>query len=206
MHHIHTTCGFVVGSKNHGEANKIIHIFTHDLGLIVAIAQGIRFEKSKLRYNIRDYTFSKFSLIKGREFWRITGVEELLLSDIPAPQNDVSTYIGLRSSEKYLIMNRIALIILRLVQGEERHKEIYDCLWNFANFQLDNNCSRDFLATAESLLVIRILHRLGYIAENHGFSKEVTDSNFSKDIIDRIITKRVDINRAINSALRESHL
>jgi hypothetical protein len=62
------------------------------------------------------------------------------------------------------------------------------------------------LATAESLLVVRILHRLGYIADNSEFGKEIIGSDFQKEIIDRIITKRVDINRAINNALRESHL
>lgn len=206
MHHIHTTYGLVIQSRPHGEANKIIHIFTRDLGLIVAIAQGIRFEKSKLRYNIRDYHFSKFSLIQGREFWRITGAEELFLSDEHVLQTDLTTGSENRSSAKYRIMNRVALVILRLVHGEEKHQEIYDCLWNFANFQIDNNCSQDFLATVESLLVIRILYRLGYIAENHQFSKDVEDLNFNKDIIDLLITKRADINRAINNALRESHL
>ncbi len=211
MHHIHTTQGFVVQSRNHGEANKIIYIFTRDLGLVVAIAQGIRFEKSKLRYNIRDYNFSKFSLIQGREFWRITGAEELFLSDEHVLQTDLTTgsetrSSANRSSAKYYIMSRVALVILRLVHGEEKHQEIYDCLWNFANFQIDNNCSQEFLATAESLLVVRILHRLGYIADNSEFGKEIIGSDFQKEIIDRIITKRVDINRAINNALRESHL
>ncbi len=206
MYHIHTTQGFVVQSRNHGEANKIIYIFTRDLGLVVAVAQGIRFEKSKLRYNIRDYNFSKFSLIQGREFWRITGAEELFLSGEHVLPTDLTTGLETRSSAKYRIMNRVALVILRLVHGEEKHQEIYDCLWNFANFQIDNNCSQEFLATTESLLVVRILQRLGYIADNSEFGKEIIGSDFQKEIIDRIITKRVDINRAINNALRESHL
>ena len=51
----------------------MISIFTRDLGLVFASAQGIRFEKSKLRPFTRDYSFGQFSFVKGKEYWRLTG-------------------------------------------------------------------------------------------------------------------------------------
>jgi hypothetical protein len=78
VHHVHTTDGFTIGSKPYGEAGKIVFIYTRDLGFLTAIAQGIRLEKSKLRYSIRDYGFASFSLVHGKEFWRIVGASEML--------------------------------------------------------------------------------------------------------------------------------
>ncbi len=196
MHHIHTTDGLVIQSRNHGEANKIVHIFTRDLGLIVAVVQGIRFEKSKLRYNIRDYTFSSFSLVHGKEFWRIVGAEEL---------PEFLGNEGLRST-KVVIFNRVSSLLLRLVLGEEKHEDLFDCLWNFAKFEIPNDASQDFLSIVESLLVVRILYRLGYVGRNQQLDGELITSSFDADRITSLIPERVNINRLINNALRESHL
>src|SRR5690349_11857408 len=72
MYAIHTTPGFIIGSRPYGEAGKMLSIFTRDLGLVLAAAQGIRLEKSKLRYSAQDYSFGTFSLVRGKEFWRLT--------------------------------------------------------------------------------------------------------------------------------------
>ena len=60
MHPIHTTLGFVINSRPYGEAGKLLSIFTRDFGLVLANAQGIRLEKSKLRPFIQDYSFGYF--------------------------------------------------------------------------------------------------------------------------------------------------
>ena len=72
MHAIHTTPGFIIGSRPYGEAGKMLSIFTRDFGLVTATAQGIRLERSKLRYHAQDLSFGSFSLVRGREFWRLT--------------------------------------------------------------------------------------------------------------------------------------
>ena len=76
MHPIHTTPGFIIGSRPSGEAGKMISIFTRDLGLVFASAQGIRFEKSKLRPFTQDYSFGQFSFVRGKEYWRLTSAQE----------------------------------------------------------------------------------------------------------------------------------
>ena len=50
MHPIHTTPGFIIASRPYGETGKILSIFTRDIGLVGAVAQGIPFEKTKIRY------------------------------------------------------------------------------------------------------------------------------------------------------------
>ena len=73
-----TTPGFIIGSRPRGEAGKLLSIFTRDLGLVLASAQGIRLEKSKLRYAARDYSFGEYSFVKGKEFWRLTDARDFV--------------------------------------------------------------------------------------------------------------------------------
>lgn len=195
MHHIHTTEGLVIYSRVHGEANKLVYIFTRDLGLVIAIAQGIRLEKSKLRYNICDYQIAKFSLVHGKEFWRIVGATEIKTNRI-AP-NDVY----------YAIFVPISLMLKRLIQGQESHPEIFDYLQNCADFVSKIKDSKlDFFATIESLLLIRILFRLGYIDNKNGLISILNSSDFTIEIINDLISKRIEMNKIINNALRESQL
>lgn len=196
MHHIHTTEGLVIYSRTHGEANKLIYIFTRDLGLIMAIAQGIRLEKSKLRYNICDYQISKFSLVHGKEFWRIVGVTE------------IETNRDLSNKVYYNIFVPISSMLRRLIQGQEPHPEIFDCLQNCAGFIYSSNQDDkpELFSTTESLLLMRILFRLGYIGDQNSLIDFLTNSDFNKDMIIELVSKRVEMNKIINNALKESQL
>ncbi len=57
MHHIYHTEGIILGSKNYGEAGKYYSIFTRDLGMIYASAQGVRKMSSKLRFILQDFAY-----------------------------------------------------------------------------------------------------------------------------------------------------
>ncbi len=72
MHHIHHTNALILGSRNRGEANRVFTILTREMGLIHAVAQGVRLNKSKLRYALTDYSYAKIDLVRGKEVWRIT--------------------------------------------------------------------------------------------------------------------------------------
>src|SRR4051812_13786640 len=109
MHAIHTTPGFVIDSRPYGEAGKILSIFTQDLGLVSAIAQGIRLEKSKLRYYVQNYSFARYSLVRGKEFWRLTS----------AAESEEGTW----NAE---LVAKIAALLKRLLQGEEPHPELFE--------------------------------------------------------------------------------
>ncbi len=126
MHSIHTTRGFIVGSRPYADAGRVLTIFTRDFGLIYATAQGIRLEKSKLRYYTQEYSFGAYSLVRGKEFWRLTSANG-------ESQDLRFTIHDLRSEHKELIA-RIALLLRRLLQGEEPHPELFDIVfecWKF---------------------------------------------------------------------------
>lgn len=187
MHHIHTTPGFIISSRPHGEAGKLLSIFTRDFGLVLAAAQGIRLEESKLRYHTQDYSLGSFSLVRGRELWRLTSAES-------------SSSVG---SE---IIVRVAALLSRLLHGEEAHRELYEIIEKGTGFLTnETTLNEGQLKTCESVLVLRILHALGYIGNLSGLETSVT-SELSVPFLDELALERPVINQHINKALRESQL
>ena len=67
MHHIYHTEAFVLGSRNVGEANKMLSLYTRELGLVYAHAQGIRLGKSKLRFGLQDFSHATVDLVQGKD-------------------------------------------------------------------------------------------------------------------------------------------
>ena len=76
MHHIYHTEGIILGSNNFGETGKYYAIFTRDLGMIYASAQGVRKMSSKLRFVLQDFAYLKIDLVKGKDFWRLTNASK----------------------------------------------------------------------------------------------------------------------------------
>ena len=71
------TEGLVINSRPYGEADRFYQILTPDFGLISVLAQGVRLEKSKLRYQILNYSLVNIELVRGREYWRLVGAEKI---------------------------------------------------------------------------------------------------------------------------------
>jgi len=190
MHEISTTLGFIVGSRAYGEADKILSIFTKDYGLILATAQGLRLEKSKLRYHTQDLSLALFSFVRGRELWRLTN----------ARIGDTVVSAG------HPMIARVALLLKRLLHGEDPHPELFECIKKSINFINQNSTLKDEeLLTLESVIVYRILLLLGYIGSDS--SLDLSDkSPFTLGQLADLGTKRNIINQHINKALRESHL
>ena len=197
MYAIHTTPGFIIDSRPHGEAGKLLSIFTRDYGLVLATAQGIRLEKSKLRYYTQDYSVGTFSLVRGKEFWRLTsaaGDAEVV------PQGATSAY-----AQQLTV--RLALLLRRLLHGEESHAELFEVIKSCVDFlNRNDSISAEHLKTLESITVLRVLHALGYIGTDAELAGAIDSNVFNPEMLDALMGKRSAINRHINKALRESHL
>lgn len=195
MHHVHTSRGFIIGSKPYGEASKIIFIFTRDFGLISALAEGIRLEKSKLRYSTQDFSIADFSLVKGREFWRIVGslgIDKKL---------DFK-----REKIKISILSPVALILKRMIHGEGAYEEIFDDIESSIDFiNNQESINHDHLQTLESVLIMRILQNLGYLNRSV-IEDKLVSSPISETLLDSLKARRLEINKYINYALKESQL
>lgn len=192
MHAIRTTPGFIIDSRPYGEAGKTLSVFTRDFGLVMATAQGIRLERSKLRYHAQEYSFGIFSLVKGKEFWRLTSASEV--------------FSGI-DTDSLAMTARIAMLLRRLLRGEEAHSELFDCVESCAIFLANSpGLTDEQMKTLESIVVLRIMDMLGYIGDDKSIDDGLKSSVFSVGLLDGSTGKRAIMNRHINKALRESHL
>lgn len=153
MHHIHHTEAFVLGSRPKGEDSKILILFTRELGLVYAHAQGIRKISSKLRFTLQDFSHASIDLVRGKEIWRVTTA------------SPIGTYSHLRRMpENERILARVTSLIVRLVAGEEANGELFDILVRtYSLLERGAQTPEDFRAL-ELLCVARILITLGYLS------------------------------------------
>lgn len=194
MHHIYHTHGFILSSRNIGEANKSIVIYTKKIGLVRAVVQGVRLHKSKLRFALQDFSYVKVDLVRGKEFWRITSAEHI--SSFPFARNN---------AEIILVINRVGRLIQRLCPGESSNEVIFNDFIQ-ALYLLDSGeISRESKEALEIHLVLRIMHSLGYIGDSTILSKYLS-SSFSDEKTTVLLKERRAIILHINKALNESQL
>jgi len=192
MHHIYHTEGIILGSKNFGEAGRYYSIFTRDLGMIYASAQGIRKMSSKLRFILQDFSYLKIDLVKGKDFWRITSASKTnKLEELVRP-------------EIFGVCLNISKLLKRLLAGEDPNKELFMDLLDGLSI-LEKAETTDELRNIEAIIVLRILNNLGYIGGNETL-KDFIKSPFEKELIFEVSKSRTKILHQINKALKETHL
>lgn len=138
-YHIYTTKGLVLAERPLREADRTYAILTRDLGLVRASASGVRKEGSKLRGSLEPFTLSLVSLVRGKEYWRITSAQSLC--PIPAEAG----------------IGRPLALLEKLVAGESAHPELFDAIEQFISGQ------REYDKVFEITLVAHILYHLGYL-------------------------------------------
>lgn len=138
-YHIYTTKGIILSSRPVREADRLYSVLTRDLGLIRATALGVRKGESKLRGSLEPFALSKISLVRGKEFWRITSAE--VLENIPNKPE----------------VARPLQLLEKLVQGESHHVELFDMVEKFLTKEKGEK--EEF----ETQFVANILFELGYL-------------------------------------------
>lgn len=194
MHNIYTTKAIIIKSIPIAEANKLYFLLTEDFGLIKATAQGIRLSKSKLKGHLQDFYFSKISFVKGRELWRITSSEVIYQENF------------LRDLNKIYIVKNIFFILLRLIHGEERNQNLFDCVEKLYLFLLENNINIEDSKNVESITVLRILNILGYLKKNEFFVEFCNNNEINEENLQKFSIIRSEAILEINNSLRETHL
>jgi len=194
MHHIYHTHGFVLSSRNKGEANKMLTVYTREMGLVRAMVQGIRLNKSKLRFSLQDFSYANIDFVRGKDVWRITSAK------------NISTFPFARSSrDSLLIIARIGKLIERLCDGEEPAEKIFDDFIQSLYLLDDVNISSPSREALELHLVLRIMDSLGYIGESEIMSQYLGGS-IDLNKTELLLRERKSIISHINKALNESQL
>lgn len=191
MHHIYHTDAFVLGSRPSGEDSKTLFLYTRELGLVFAKAQGLRKLSSRLRYILQDMSRVHVDLVKGKEIWRVT-------TAAPAHAHERRL-----SGEAERILSRIHALLLRLVAGEEASDELFGLLerTHLLLREGPERTKEDYRAL-ELLSVARILMTLGYLSRDRVVHEE--DADIPAPLADIAYQHRLI--RDINQALAASQL
>lgn len=192
MHHIYHTEGIILGSKNFGETGRCYSIFTRDLGMVYASAQGVRKMSSKLRFVLQDFAYVKIDLVQGKDFWRITSASKTNKLEVIVKHKD-----------NFAVFFNIANLLKRLLAGAERNEALFVDLVNGLSI-LEKSEIKD-LRNVEAVIVLRILSNLGYIGGNETL-QNLVQSPFEENLIFEFSKSRAQVLREINQAIKETHL
>ncbi len=192
--HIYTTRTIIIKSSLIGEANQLYFLLTRDFGLIIATAQGVRLAQSKLKGHLQDMSLTNTSLVKGKEFWRLTSAEV------------ISRPIFLIDNQKTRVVKNIFSLLIRLIQGEEKNESLFSLLENFYFFISESNLTITDLKILETMTVLRILYHLGYFKEHFDLESFAKDILYSPEIVEHFKQYNVTAVREINEALQATNL
>ena len=229
-YHLYHTDALVLGSAPSGEGSKLIVLFTRDLGLITASAQSVREERSKLRYGLQDFSYSDVTLVRGKEFWRLTNAA---LYENMLDQGEERKAVQM--------VSRISKLLRRLLAGEEKNEPLFVSVLEGLQFVKTMRTTEsmpcpavasreggrkyeqeahttpsiplliqggeDALAGVEIVLVLRILHLLGYLAPRNEFNPFLTHADmWDEEVVSKALLFRSLAISEINNSLKESQL
>lgn len=194
MHHIYHTHGFILSSRNTGEANKVLSIYTKEMGFVRATVQGVRLHKSKLRFALQDFYYAKIDLVRGKDIWRVTSATGI--NSFPFARVE---------KQSLLLIARVSKLLERLCGGEEKNEKIFNDLIQALYLLDDNNISQESREALELHLVLRIMNSLGYIGDS-AILIDYLNSDFNHTLTEGLLKERQSIITHINKALNESQL
>lgn len=193
MHHIYHTEGIILSSKKFGEAGKRYWIFTKELGMIRASAQGVLKISSKLRFVLQDFTYVKVDLVQGKDFWRLTSASKTnLLEDVA------------RRPETFAVFSNISRLLTKLLSGEEKNEDLFLDLISGLTL-LEKSHTPEEVRNIEAVLVLRILSHLGYIGGEDNI-QSLLQSSLEEAILAHMSVGRKAVLSEINRALKATHL
>ena len=194
-HHIYHTKGIVIESFDVKEANKSYWIFTRDLGMVVAAAQGVRLSASKLRFSLQPLSMVDISLVRGRAYWRVVNAKEIS-----------NVYWRINSSPYSVAMiSRVLRLLRRLVTGEEKNEALFDRLYEGLMYLSSDLPDSQEVMNLEFILLFQILYNLGYFAPPPELLWCINDP-LSPAMINGMSTYRLRAAALINSSIKETQL
>lgn len=191
MHEKHITEGIVLGKKGVGEANVLVYIMTSELGLVRAKATSSRKEASKLRYGLETLSRGRYTFIRGRAEWRLTGVDEVSRE-----------YLSTTSAQRRRL-GQVSRLLMRLVLGAEHTPELYKTIRDGFSSLAHTEENAD---SVECVLVLRILAHLGYLPELPALAPFVENNVFSPELALQAAASRKLLIKLINDSLQATGL
>ncbi len=184
------TEALVCGSTPHHTSDRSYLLFSREAGMVWATAKSVREERSKQRYALQDFSYARVTLVKGKSGWRLAGAEALS-----------NVYMETELRGVRVMVWKIVGLIRRFVQGEVPHTQMFDdVLTAFKEASLYDPVK------LESILTLRILYELGYIAPSPLYDELLTVPRWNTGVDALSATNLERVQEAITHALGESHL
>lgn len=197
-YHLYQPEAFVLDERGIGESNKIYYLLTDELGLVIARAQGVRLLKSKLRYHLDKYSCVRVVLVRGKENWRLIGSEKVEI------YRDIFSH-----NEKLKSVIRVFSFLQKFIQGESPHLTLYQELKRALFFlkQLDPLVQGERnIFIWEQVVVLRLLHQLGYIRDLPKLSYFIEKPDWDQEILTKAEKFSPLLIKTINEAIEASHI
>lgn len=154
------TEALVCGSWDRNTADKSILLFAREAGMVYVQAKSVRKEESKQRYALQNASRIRATLVRGKTGWKVAGAEPLQ-----------SLYATAETREARALLRDTILLLRRLMHGEVPHQDIFDDVISVLSR------SAEFPGKPlQTLLFLRILHTLGYVAPEASYANILTDT------------------------------
>lgn len=186
-----------MGGYDIGESNRLMYVFTRELGLVMARVQGIRELKSKLRHSLQDFSYASVDLVLGKGGWRVVNAQS---------KKNFFFISGKDVQSKREMMIRTTKLLKRLVKGEEKNKKLFDEIVATYNLFENTPYTKKEIFALEVILVMRILNILGYWGNEPSLIKFLEGDVGGKKNLESIYVHKGLALREINKALKETQL
>lgn len=156
----YSTEGIIIGSRNYGEADRTISIFTKHFGKVRVSAKGVRKITSRKRGSLELFTFVKVFVARGKSLDVLAEVE---VKDNFGEWRKDLTRVG--------VAYHLAEIVDRLNVEDQPHKEIYNLLVDaYSNLSM-----LDYWALFPYIqsFKVRVLEELGFLERNKPIPKNM---------------------------------
>jgi len=194
-HHVYHTRGIVIDAFDVKEANKSFWIFTRELGMVIASAQGVRLAASKLRFSLQPLSLAEVSLVRGRAGWRLVNAREI--SNIYWRIKDLPKSVAMSS--------RVLRLVRRLVTGEEKNQALFDRLSEGLLYLAETALSTKQIMNLEFILLLQVLYALGYFAPPTELLWSINE-RLSPAMIDQMSVYSAQAIAHINASIKETQL
>ncbi len=191
MYQKYHTDALVLGSREMGEADRMLALYTRDFGLVRGRASSVRIGKSKMRYALQNYSFANIALVRGKTGWRLAGAKALLCA-------------SQKNAKGTAAFARISGLVMRFVSGEEANERLFEILREAHSLLSQDIC--EAWATIELVCVARILYALGYISNEALQSALLTHTAYRDEHLREADSLRDKLLRTVNHAISETHL
>jgi len=159
-YYVYTTEAVILKKTDVGEADSLITFFAKEFGKIMVLARGVRYIKSKHRYNLSGFSLVQVSVVgTSNGYYRLTDAREI--RPLACIRNN---------SDKMKYALRLLSFMSRLIQGEERDERLWNRFISNLLFLEEKNLDKKNLINFDILSTLHILAVMGYLIEKVGLN------------------------------------